>query len=43
MKRYIVMLFAASAQIEIAESFEWGRKYWGEQAAKNWYRPLKDR
>ena len=40
MKRYKVV-FAASAKIEIAASFEWGRKYWGEQAAKNWYRTLK--
>ncbi len=40
MKRYRV-IFAASAQTEIAESFEWGRKYWGEQAAKNWYKTLK--
>ncbi len=40
MKRFNV-IFAAAAQTEIAESFEWGRKYWGEQAAKNWYRTLK--
>ena len=40
MKRYRV-IFTTNAIAEIAGSFEWGKKYWGEHAAKLWYQSLR--
>lgn len=38
--RYRVQ-FSDEAKQDIENSFEWGRKHWGEAAATKWYRRLR--
>ena len=40
-KRYRVV-FAERAKRDFDRSFEWGRREWGEAAARRWYRETKD-
>jgi len=40
MKRHRVE-FSDESKRDIANSFEWGRKEWGEEAALRWYRKLR--
>jgi plasmid stabilization system protein ParE len=40
MKRYAVV-FEESAQADVRESYEWGRRAWGKQEAQLWARQLR--
>ena len=40
MKRYAVV-FEESAQADVRESYEWGRRTWGKQEAQQWVRQLR--
>ena len=40
MKRYVVV-FEESAQADVRESYEWGRRTWGKQEAQQWARQLR--
>ena len=40
MKRFRIE-FTDAVKIEIAESYEWGRREWGATAALRWYRELR--
>jgi plasmid stabilization system protein ParE len=40
MKRYAVV-FEESAQADVRESYEWGRRTWGKLEAQQWVRQLR--
>ena len=40
MKRYVV-IFEESAQADMRESFNWGRRTWGKDEAQHWVRQLQ--
>jgi plasmid stabilization system protein ParE len=40
MKRHVV-IFEASAQADVRESFEWGCRTWGKREAQQWARHLR--
>ena len=40
MKRYTVV-FEESAQAEVRESYDWGRRVWGKREAEHWVRQLR--
>ena len=40
MKRYAVV-FAESAQADVRESYDWGRRTWGKHEAQQWVRQLR--
>jgi plasmid stabilization system protein ParE len=40
MKRYAVV-FEESAQADVRESYEWGRRTWGKDEARQWLRQLR--
>ena len=40
MKRYAVV-FEESAQLNVRESYEWGRRAWGKKEAQHWARQLR--
>lgn len=40
MKRYGVV-FEQSAQADVRESYEWGRRTWGKHEAQQWIRELR--
>ena len=40
MKRYAVV-FEESAQADVRESYEWGRRIWGKHEAQQWVRQLR--
>lgn len=40
MKRYAVV-FEESAQSDVRESYEWGRRTWGKHEAERWVRQLR--
>lgn len=40
MKRYAVV-FEESAQLNVRESYEWGRRAWGKEEAQLWARQLR--
>ena len=40
MKRHVV-IFEASAQADVRESFEWGCRAWGKREAQQWARRLR--
>jgi len=40
MKRYVV-IFEASAQANVRESFDWGCRAWGKREAQQWARQLR--
>jgi plasmid stabilization system protein ParE len=40
MKRYAVV-FEESAQADVRESYDWGRRIWGKSEAQQWVRQLR--
>ena len=40
MKRYAVV-FEESAQADVRESYDWGRRVWGKREAQQWVRQLR--
>lgn len=40
MKRYVV-IFEESAQADVRESYDWGRRKWGKHEAQQWVRQLR--
>jgi len=40
MKRYAVV-FEESAQSDVRESYDWGRRKWGKREAQQWVRQLR--
>jgi plasmid stabilization system protein ParE len=40
MKRYVVV-FEKSAQSDVSESYDWGRRTWGKHEADQWVRQLR--
>ena len=40
MKRYAVV-FEESAQADVRESYDWGRRVWGKYEAQQWVRQLR--
>jgi len=40
MKRYAVV-FEESAQADVRESYDWGRRTWGKHEAEQWVRQLR--
>jgi len=40
MKRYAVV-FEASAQADVRQSYDWGCRVWGKKAAQRWVRELR--
>jgi len=40
MKRYAVV-FEESAQVDVRESYDWGRRAWGKKEAQRWVRQLR--
>ncbi|MGZ8847753.1 MAG: type II toxin-antitoxin system RelE/ParE family toxin [Pyrinomonadaceae bacterium] len=40
MKRYLV-IFEDSAQVDVLESYDWGRRAWGKREAQQWVRQLR--
>ena len=40
MKRYVV-IFEESAQADVRESYDWGRRMWGKHEAQRWVRQLR--
>jgi plasmid stabilization system protein ParE len=40
MKRYVVIV-EDSAQADLRESFDWGRRFWGKHEAQRWARQLR--
>lgn len=40
MKRYVV-IFEASAQADVRDSYEWGSRKWGKSEAQRWARKLR--
>jgi plasmid stabilization system protein ParE len=40
MKRYVVV-FEESAQADVRESYDWGRRTWGKHEAQQWVRQLR--
>jgi plasmid stabilization system protein ParE len=40
MKKYPV-IFHPDAEIDIASSYQWGRRVWGDEKAKAWVRELR--
>jgi plasmid stabilization system protein ParE len=40
MKRYAV-IFEESAQADVRESYDWGRRKWGKHEAQQWVRQLR--
>ena len=41
MKRYVV-IFEESAQADLRESYDWGRRVWGKHEAQRWVRQLRN-
>jgi plasmid stabilization system protein ParE len=42
MKRFVVV-FEESAQSDVRESYDWGRRTWGKHEAQQWVRQLRGR
>jgi plasmid stabilization system protein ParE len=40
MKRYAV-IFEESAQADVRDSYDWGRRKWGKHEAQQWVRQLR--
>lgn len=40
MRRYVVV-FEESAQADVRESYDWGRRIWGKHEAEQWVRKLR--
>ena len=40
MKRYVV-IFEESAQADVRESYDWGRRSWDKDLAQQWVRQLR--